>query len=162
MSAPARRVPYVSDDKTPFNLGGFARAQEQAAQISRNLEESRRSNEKALEAIWAAKREKINREIRSVELAEQLVRSQENLAAVQSAMRDIQVSQAAAAGRDRRIQYAVLTVGVLGIVATTILTIAVATQSWLWTLVAGGSVLLIVSALAVLIVRGRKDKSAAD
>jgi hypothetical protein len=152
----------VTDENPIPDIGrliGLSGVNDQVSRVARQMEQRRLATEEAMDAVWAANQAKTEREERSVQLAEQLVRSQRDLAQSQSELLEIQRMQALDSSRDRRIQYAVLTVGVLGIVATTVLSIAIATKTWLWPLVFGVPTFLAVSGLALLIVRGRRSKA---
>ena len=99
--------------------------------------------------VGAEKREEVEREIRGLELQQQLVETQR-------AMLDQQIQQSVDAAHDRRIQYAVLVLAIVGITTTIVVSVAVATQSVWWALLAGVGASLVDAALAVVIVRGRK------
>ena len=113
--------------------------QEQLARLSESIAETR----------FAPERQRIEREVRALEL-------QGQIADTQRAMLELQIRQGADARQDRRIQYAVLVIAVLGISATIVATVAVASGSVWWSAFAGLTTTIALALLALLVMSERR------
>jgi hypothetical protein len=114
-------------------------------------EEMDRLTVASAEAWHAPERARIQREIQTLEL-------QGQIAETQRALLGQQIRQASEARQDRRIQYAVLAVALLTLVATLATSMASDSRWWVTALVAG-AVLVATSAAAARYVRGPKEQT---
>lgn len=96
-------------------------------------------------------RAQAERELRGLDLQQQLVDAQKQLL-------EQQIRQSLDSEKDRRIQYAVLVIAVLGITTTLVVAVAVATSSWVWSLLAGVGSTIALALLALLVMSEREPK----
>lgn len=115
------------------------------------------SIQEAQDRRWQAEDERVEREKLSLQLTEQLATAQRDLVQSQSRLLQIQRDQANESRRDRRIQYAILSVAVVALVVAISAPVALETKSVGWVLVSALGTLAVSALAAALLIRGRKS-----
>lgn len=105
-----------------------AQLEEQREEMYRDLEEATRERNAALE-------QKVQREIKALELSEALLEQQRTMVSEQRELRIQQESQAIVSGTDRKIQYAILTATLMALAVAVAAIVYTVFESLVWTVV---------------------------